>query len=93
MEKQTNYKKIMAEEQCECILNTFSEDRPGRLNTAFVRSEEIKDSPVSECMWFINGHRLMTIGRRISNRFKGIYKTSFSEWRTTFNEPGKVMLM
>jgi len=39
MEKQTNYKKIMAEEQCICILDTFSEDRPGRLNTASERSE------------------------------------------------------
>lgn len=80
----------LAHDQIEWLLSTFHSDSTNKPDLASVREEELKDSPVSNCRWFINGCKNVTAKSRKKDRSYGIYKSSFSKQRTIFDERGKL---
>ncbi|MDO4962659.1 MAG: hypothetical protein Q4E75_00950 [bacterium] len=80
----------LAHDQIEWLLSTFHSDSTNKPDLASVRKEELKDSPVSGCRWFINAKKMTTAAGRSKDKRYGIYKNSFSKQRTVFDECGKL---
>lgn len=72
----------------EQVLDSFKSDSTGLPNTNETRATEFKDCDTT----FEAGFKMVTLDQMKECYDYGIYRNSFSKWRSRFDESGRISL-